>query len=425
MATPPVRAQICSDLESVRFVLLMRHAKHIPAKTLAAKSERMCVALWKLANLLLLRPASQVQLPQRELSATGFSETRAVAEGLKKHIEEAGDGFHLGGIISAPSDEAKATAQIVNEVFKSQFCVEVAGLLDPKIAFLRHNLKKIGSVDLAKKVKTAVDCAIMRLEPKPTKNQAILIIGHLPILGWLGHDLSGEAHPMVHSELLCLERQDKSKNRHLRWTISPFNAQAIEDLKEKIRSKMDIAKLLSSFLGAGLSFLLATMANPLAAQGLGDHIWPFLVGSLSLLVALGFFLWTMCSYDTLLMPHYLWAETPRGPIIPPAWVVERPPSSASWILYQNMIRIWGWQFLPATWLMLFGLFLLAGAVFGVRLFPSSCFAWAWHSMFAIWFVTIVAFKGWENRADIWAARKCTGLANMIRHLCGPWVGSED
>jgi hypothetical protein len=71
---------------------------------------------------------------------------------------------------------------------------------------------------------------------------------------------------------------------------------------------------------------------------------------------------TVVSYDTLLMPRRFWSESPVGADKRPGWIVERPPSSASWILYQNMLHVWKRQFIPATYFLVAGLFLLCMAV---------------------------------------------------------------
>lgn len=46
----------------------------------------------------------------------------------------------------------------------------------------------------------------------------------------------------------------------------------------------------------------------------------------------------------------------------PDWLVRRPPSSDTWILYQNMKRIWYWMFMPATYMVAAALLFLAFAV---------------------------------------------------------------
>ena len=275
---------------------------------------------------------------------------------------------------------------------------------------------------MTKQLKQDVIATAARIKSADNPGNAILLVGHQPLLGWLSHAFAGEAHPIANSEMLCLDLTKPSSG--LRWAVSPSDPEAVVELKEKIKSKMDVAKLLASFLGAGLSFLLSTMANKDVDLILGSNMWAFAVGSVFLLVALGFFLWTMCSYDTLLMPHRMWAETPRGRSERPAWVVARPPSLVHWILYQNMVRIWQWQFLPATGLMLAGLSMLFSAVFGARLLETVV-ADCINLFLIVLVVVVLVLKTWRHFGEVVSACKCPGISSKIRHLCAPWLGSED
>jgi len=398
-------------LESVRFVLLMRHAKHQPARMAAMERSEDNVNV------------SDRSTPARELSSEGKEETKAVAERLKEHIKQWRVSISLAGMIGAGSDEAKATAEAVQVVFP-ELNLETADLLTPEIAFAEDSFKRDGASGLAQKIKSELGRTVTHSLPNPNEGSAILIVGHQPILGWLTYEIVGDAYPLAHSEVLCLDRHELPP-ACLCWTISPSNPEAVLELKEKIRSKMDVAKLLSSFLGAGLSFLLGTMVNSVAVRELGGHMVAFAIGSFGLLAALALFLWTMCSYDTLLMPHRMWSETPVGVKARPAWLVERPPSPVHWILYQNMIRVWQWQFLPATALMLAGLWLLASAVFGARVIHSARFAAAYYVSLSALAMTVIIVKAWRHRRAFQSAMVCPGVTNKLRHLSGPWLGSED
>jgi hypothetical protein len=196
-----------------------------------------------------------------------------------------------------------------------------------------------------------------------------LIVGHQPLLGWIGHNLTGKALPISHSELLCIALEDKtlakSKRGYLRWVISPSDDQAIADLKDKIKSKMDTAKLLGGFITAVLGFLLASLVDEKKMGFLAGYEWALYVSAGTFFAAVGLYLTTMYAYDGLLMPRRFWGESPlpRDPTKRPKWLVWRPPSSATWILYQNMMRIWFYLFTPATWAVVIGLLFLGFAVF--------------------------------------------------------------
>ena len=107
-------------------------------------------------------------------------------------------------------------------------------------------------------------------------------------------------------------------------------------LRDKIRAKMGIANLLSAFIAAGLGFLAANMADHDKIHWLSKQRPALIFSTLLLIIALILYLTTMCSYGTPLMPIRFWGENPSQADVRPPWIVKRPPSSASWILYQNM-----------------------------------------------------------------------------------------
>ncbi len=98
---------------------------------------------------------------------------------------------------------------------------------------------------------------------------------------------------------------------------------------------------------------------------IGNHLWALQVSAGMFFVSIGLYLATMFAYDRLLMPKRFWGEKPppKEPQQRPTWLVWRPPSSAVWVLYQNMMRIWRYLFTAATYAVLLGIFFLAVAVF--------------------------------------------------------------
>jgi hypothetical protein len=199
------------------------------------------------------------------------------------------------------------------------------------------------------------------------KGRAVLVVGHMPQLGWIGSRLTGnrslrtalsEGYPtplaLRNAEVAAIAiAGDEFKNRlcgRLEWFVTPAETAAIAELREKIKSKMDIAKLLGGFMTLVLGDEL---------RGGGDA-WAVYVAAVSFLIAIGLYLRTMYAYDTLLMPPRYWEE--GGPGRPhPGWLVRRPPSSAAWVLYQNMLYIWTFLFTPATVAVVVGLLALAYA----------------------------------------------------------------
>jgi hypothetical protein len=92
----------------------------------------------------------------------------------------------------------------------------------------------------------------------------------------------------------------------------------------------------------------------------GGDRWAVYVAAVAFLIAIGLYLRTMYAYDSLLMPKRYWGEgVPGGRT--PRWLVRRPPSSAAWILYQNMLHVWTFLFTPATVAVAVGLLALGYA----------------------------------------------------------------
>jgi len=235
-------------------------------------------------------------------------------------------------------------------------------------------------------------------------NGAALIIGHQPLLGWMCSDITRAPRvgamvrwhagpvPIDSSEVVCvLLRATKSNGKRIRgdvlWTIHPSDKQAADDIREKIKSKMETAKLLAGVMTLVLTALLGVLFDRskwLALEGCPDggpapeegclSVAPFGVDTLSLsgqlavqiafgllIAALGLYLMTMYAYDSLLMPSRFWGESPpRGHRR--RWLPLRQPSSAAWVLYRNMMRIWYTLFTPATFLVVIALTVLAASL---------------------------------------------------------------
>jgi len=186
-----------------------------------------------------------------------------------------------------------------------------------------------------------------------TATQALVVVGHDPQASWLLHDLiergdRGQRRagplPLARGELAMLGAR-RDEPLELKWVLSPSDEDVIKELQDKIKSKMDLAKLLGAFLTALLLFAARELA------GVEDPpVWyPWVAGLGLVLLAIataGYFV-TMFKYDALLMPVRFWPSPRSSTELPPGFVA-RPPSSASWVLYQNMMRVWVNAFVPAT-----------------------------------------------------------------------------
>ncbi len=148
--------------------------------------------------------------------------------------------------------------------------------------------------------------------------------------------------------------------------ISPFDPKADRETAKKLRdktdSKMKLAGVLGGLITAILTFLLGSRLDPekLSSLNYASRLSIWVSAGLSL-VALGLYLAIMYAFDRLLMPTRFWAE--KAAKKDRRWLVQRPPSSRTWVLYQNMIRVWNWLFAPATGAAIAGLLLLAYAAF--------------------------------------------------------------
>jgi hypothetical protein len=266
---------------------------------------------------------------------------------------------------------------------------------------------------------------------------ALLIVGHQPQMGWLSSylvgrrwGLQGGAVPLAGSEVVCLRLRKKNScwRGPLCWTLVPDDREALEAVSDKIKGKMESAKLLSAVITLVLSALLgvlldasrwADLASPQASllgwtysgQAAVQFAFVLLLGALAL------YLLTMYSYDRLLMPTRFWAEGPdrrrgassgggssggAGPDARQgrrlqktrwlgerrtsgAWLSRRPPSSSAWVAFRNMQRTWFWLFTPANILVGSALAILAAALLRVQdelwlpvaVFAVVLAAWGW------------------------------------------------
>jgi hypothetical protein len=246
----------------------------------------------------------------------------------------------LGETWHAPGSEPTATANIV---------ADRAGLEGPPVDRRLGPSRFFpgGGPEAAAALTSLVD-AINRHHSTTTAN-ALLIIGHEPQMGWLAHRLTNRDVPVDRGELLCLARSADDRHWRLRWTIHPDDRVAAAVIQEKIKSKMDAAKVMGAFITALVTFVLGQfLAHPNVVGG----AWILRVVTIALLLAAAsLFFVALFLYDSLLMPSRFWgAGVPRERERRlPGRLVDRPPSSAAWVLYQNMVRIWNRTFVPAVY----------------------------------------------------------------------------
>jgi phosphohistidine phosphatase SixA len=200
---------------------------------------------------------------------------------------------------------------------------------------------------------------------------AVLLVGHAPHLGWVANAILGDTLPIARAELVCLVVNDDDnwwnrllrRDRWLAWTIAPSDEPSTKDLREKIKSKMNLAGILGGIITAVLGVLFGLLLDGIKWTDLEDaQRLEAQIATGCFLVALGLYLVTVYAYDRLLMPSRFWGEKHVKKGKEPKWLVRRPPSSETWVLYQNMMRVWNYLFTPATFMVILGMLLFAYAV---------------------------------------------------------------
>lgn len=201
----------------------------------------------------------------------------------------------------------------------------------------------------------------------PSANgNTVLIVGHQPFMSRFADNLLRPAKrwnprvapvPLERADIVCIGFEPDRGARWLVWAISYDDDDAAKKVREKIGAKMESAKLLGGLLTIGLSILFGVLFDRAQFELLGDRGWAVQLGAACFLLAAVLYLATMYAYDTLLMPQRFWGDartsrSERGRR--KRWLVERPPSSAAWVLYQNMMRIWRYRFTVASGLMVAG-----------------------------------------------------------------------
>ena len=319
---------------SIRYVLLMRHvAGYKPYHSNSGDEERSS--------------------DYPGLLRQGERHAGAVAMALREALDDRPQGSRItiGGTWSSPEPEPAATALILTR--------ELAiGRPDPIEDLAPGSFPRGGGSRSAKVLTTLTD----RIETLTCAHpaNALLLVGHEPQMGWIANRLTGVRIPIDRGELICLCQVAGRPGWHLLWTIHPDDKQAVSDIREKIKSKMDTAKVMGGFITGLVTFVLTQFLQRPDVNTATLFLRVATVGLL--LAAAALFFASLFHYDTLLMPSRFWgSRAPAAEKTHPTWLVSRPPSSSAWVLYQNMMRIWNRTFVPATVLVGLAVILLAQA----------------------------------------------------------------
>ena len=282
------------------------------------------------------------------LSDAGREEVASVAdvlaETLTRPLTPGGKAsVRVGTILVAPSAEARQTADFL--------CQK---LPDPP-KFVEPDWLAPG------RAWSEADDGVKQLYqhlPDGAHANAVLVVGHLPQLSWMSAGILRSGYALTHAEVACITLGSRGRRGWIPWSISPKDDETRAALLDKIRSKMDIAKLFSAILALSLGVILdQDKLRKATGSGETDRVLAELAAGL-LLAGLVLYLATLYAYDSLLMPSRFWREGKKAPFRARRWLAQRPPSSSTLVLYQNMMRIWTWLFTPATICIALGLGLL-------------------------------------------------------------------
>jgi len=236
------------------------------------------------------------------LTAEGIADCVEIGGALRQVIADLGiePSPETLRVMYAPSSEAWQSAEVATREVGSHLKLESATVLQPPKGAL-----SLDRTALDESVNAAVKC-ILKGEQK-----IVLVVGHLPLLSWVARRLVGVALPIGRAELLAIDvaaAADREKRTGiLRWTLTPErrSKELIVEIREKIKSKMEAAKYLASFVTATLGVQVALMFEPAKLDALqksgGSAQAPMLAFSavlMSLSAALYFV--TVFAYDKLL-----------------------------------------------------------------------------------------------------------------------------
>ncbi|MCK4340362.1 MAG: hypothetical protein KAY37_01395 [Phycisphaerae bacterium] len=200
--------------------------------------------------------------------------------------------------------------------------------------------------------------------------KALLLCGHQPHLTWIANGWlrRKDPVPLNLSEALLIRL---APSPQALWVVGAEDPEAQTRLRDKIKSKLDIAKWFSAFISLVLG-LVVGVPRTLGVNDIVKHPTACSIGFMLILGSLFLTLMTLFAYDTLQMPKLFWIEGPRRiwRELPqflsrriPGWRLERPPTPVHWVLYSNMVRVWFLLFRPAVGLYVIGVSFVACSVF--------------------------------------------------------------
>lgn len=330
----------------------------------------------------------------------------ALAGRLCDELKDQRQSFEVRSIVYGEHLAARQTAEIFEEVLRMRELLQGKRQCQPLLTPKKHTQREI-MVGVRRIIEQArvIRNRSANLQPKPV----CIFIGHQPYLTRIARDLlqgdlPGDSLPLGPSEAACLRLGDK---RYLWWLLTEKSSDLLTELKDKIKSKYDVAKF---FLGAfvvntGL-ILNAGLWGPdglLHSTLLVEKLFAGFA-AIAALVSLALTAATLFSYDRLMMPESFWSDSSessdgpqRNASRPPRWNVSRPPSQAVVVLFYEMVHVWKVFFVPAiiSAFLAVGLLIVALAHRGVstplRDGRPEPLASTWELLVALLIIAMLAF----------------------------------
>jgi phosphohistidine phosphatase SixA len=336
-----------------KLVILVRHARRIRDTAKEERYQRM--EGW---------PEGQHPSPQAEeddgtrTRKSGWKKTLDIAISLAEQFDVTG--VQVSHILYSKHTVAKQTAK----VYAAVLCRRAPVALGPLPWLTPENFRQYRRKEITREVHQ-----LWAQSPSgdtvgtggQAKGQAIILVGHQPQLTeiadavlrkswWRRLTVRALPIPLGSSEAACLRL---GRSPQLRWLLTEKGTALATELKDKIKSKVDIAKF---FLGA-LAVNASLLVNTNLWSTAGPDQWLVLgFGALMIFTGLLFAIATLSGYDALNMPSEFWAEAARLDAWQRrAWGTERsgresilrPPSEATVLLFYEMVNVWRRFFLPS------------------------------------------------------------------------------
>jgi phosphohistidine phosphatase SixA len=413
-------ATVVDARDDRRFLIFVRHARR--KRSASTREEKQRMDGWPSNQ----SPSQAIdELDGKSKRKSGWQTTLDVAMSLAEWAEA--EKVRVTHIFYSTHEVARQTAK----VYAAALCRREAAVLAPlpwlspeKSRWstrqeIQEQLDKLRKCPPLPRPKRASPDTVTKTNESDTdprrEGQAIILVGHQPHLTRIANVVLQRFAlplPLGSSEAACV---GLTPRRRLRWLLTEKPDSLASEIKDKLKSKVEIAKF---FLGA-LAVNAGLLVNTGVWSGVGrEQLWVLAFGALFILIGLLLAIATLFGYDTLSMPSAFWAETThfdqrKKDRVPPRHTVFRPPSEATVLLFYEMIKIWKRFFLPA----------LGFSVAGVALFLMTLVMSRFDALDAKVSPAAMNLQRWIIALAVVAV-----VAIIIRwcyHKAGPNLGLED